>query len=98
MEIDIIGNIAAVRNINYISLKWDKEATSYNDIFDALRLALRFYHFKEKRLAAVRLMYSTRVSVFYKIVLRVYFVPILGVLYEQMRLQLILHPLRTQHV
>ena len=26
----------------------DKEATSYNDIFDAFRLALRFYHFKEK--------------------------------------------------
>ena len=23
----------------------DKEATSYNDIFDAFRLALRFYHF-----------------------------------------------------
>jgi hypothetical protein len=22
----------------------DKEATSYNDIFDALRLALKFYH------------------------------------------------------
>jgi hypothetical protein len=26
----------------------DKEATSYNDIFDAFRLALRFYHFREK--------------------------------------------------
>jgi hypothetical protein len=26
----------------------DKEATSYNDIFDAFRLALKFYHFKEK--------------------------------------------------
>jgi hypothetical protein len=25
----------------------DKEATSYNDIFDAFRLALRFYHFKD---------------------------------------------------
>jgi hypothetical protein len=25
----------------------DKEATSYNDIFDAFRLALKFYHFKE---------------------------------------------------
>ena len=24
----------------------DKEATSYNDIFDAFRLALKFYHFK----------------------------------------------------
>jgi hypothetical protein len=26
----------------------NKEATSYNDIFDAFRLALRFYHFQEK--------------------------------------------------
>jgi hypothetical protein len=26
----------------------DKEATSYNDIFDALRLALKFYHFEKK--------------------------------------------------
>jgi hypothetical protein len=26
----------------------DKEATSYNDIFDAFRLALRFYHFRER--------------------------------------------------
>jgi hypothetical protein len=25
----------------------DKEATSYNDIFDAFRLALKFYHFEE---------------------------------------------------
>ena len=25
----------------------DKEATTYNDIFDAFRLALRFYHFEE---------------------------------------------------
>src|SRR5919202_5190708 len=25
----------------------DKEATSYNDIFDAFRLALKFYHYKE---------------------------------------------------
>ena len=24
----------------------DKEATSYNDIFDAFRLALKFYHFE----------------------------------------------------
>ena len=27
----------------------DKESTSYNDIFDAFRLALKFYHFEEKR-------------------------------------------------
>jgi hypothetical protein len=26
----------------------DKEATSYNDIFDAFRVALKFYHFREK--------------------------------------------------
>ena len=26
----------------------DKEATSYNDIFDAFRLALKFYQFKER--------------------------------------------------
>ncbi|MDQ3903755.1 MAG: hypothetical protein M3247_08970 [Thermoproteota archaeon] len=26
----------------------DKESTSYNDIFDAFRLALKFYHFKER--------------------------------------------------
>jgi hypothetical protein len=26
----------------------DKEATSYNDIFDAFRLALKFYHFGER--------------------------------------------------
>ena len=26
----------------------DKEATSYNDIFDAFRLALKFYSFREK--------------------------------------------------
>ena len=24
-----------------------KESTSYNDIFDAFRLALKFYHFRE---------------------------------------------------
>jgi hypothetical protein len=27
----------------------DKEATSYNDIFDAFRLALRFYSFRDIR-------------------------------------------------
>jgi hypothetical protein len=25
-----------------------KESTSYNDIFDAFRLALKFYHFEER--------------------------------------------------
>src|SRR5919202_2761079 len=26
----------------------DKESTSYNDIFDAFRLSLKYYHFKDK--------------------------------------------------
>ena len=26
----------------------DKEATSYNNIFDAFRLTLKFYHFRER--------------------------------------------------
>jgi hypothetical protein len=26
----------------------DKESTSYNDVFDAFRLALKFYHFQER--------------------------------------------------
>jgi hypothetical protein len=26
----------------------DKEATSYNDIFDAFRLALKFYRYEER--------------------------------------------------
>jgi len=26
----------------------DKEATSYNDVFDVFRLALKFYHYEEK--------------------------------------------------
>ena len=30
---------------NYGTL--DKEATSYNDMFDAFRLALKFYHFED---------------------------------------------------
>jgi hypothetical protein len=25
----------------------DKESTSYNDIFDAFRLAMKFYHFRD---------------------------------------------------
>jgi hypothetical protein len=28
---------------------FDKESTSYNDIFDAFRLALKFYHFRDSR-------------------------------------------------
>jgi hypothetical protein len=31
----------------------DKELTSYNDIFDAFRLALKFYHFEESHLHKV---------------------------------------------
>jgi hypothetical protein len=31
----------------------DKEATSYNDIFDAFRLALKFYHFEENGLRSI---------------------------------------------
>jgi terminase large subunit-like protein len=27
----------------------DKESTSYNDVFDAFRLALKFYHFRDRR-------------------------------------------------
>jgi hypothetical protein len=27
----------------------DKETTSYNDIFDAFRLALKFYHYVDSR-------------------------------------------------
>jgi hypothetical protein len=27
----------------------DKESTSYNDIFDAFRLSLKFYHFEDVR-------------------------------------------------
>jgi hypothetical protein len=29
---------------------FDEEATSYNDIFDAFRLALKFYYSQEKQL------------------------------------------------
>src|SRR5436305_9698578 len=31
-----------------LSRSADKESTSYNDIFDAFRLALKFYHFQER--------------------------------------------------
>ncbi len=30
----------------------DKEATSYNDIFDAFRLAMKFYHFKKRTIGS----------------------------------------------
>ena len=40
--------ITALRTAVDIDGTLDKEATSYNDIFDAFRLALKFYHFREK--------------------------------------------------
>jgi hypothetical protein len=40
--------ITALRTAVYNDGTLDKEATSYNDIFDALRLALKFYHFEER--------------------------------------------------
>jgi hypothetical protein len=33
----------------YIDGKLDKESTSYNDIFDAFRFAMKFYRFGERR-------------------------------------------------
>jgi hypothetical protein len=40
--------IAALRTAVDNDGTLDKEETSYNDIVDALRLALKFYHFKER--------------------------------------------------
>ena len=40
--------ITALRTAVDIDGTLDKEATSYNDIFDAFRLALKFYHFEER--------------------------------------------------
>ena len=39
--------ITSLRTAVDIDGTLDKEATSYNDIFDAFRLALKFYHFQE---------------------------------------------------
>ena len=39
--------IAALRTAVDNDGTLDKEATSYNDIFDAFRLALKFYHFRD---------------------------------------------------
>jgi hypothetical protein len=33
----------------HIDSALDKESTSYNDTFEAFRLALKFYHFEERR-------------------------------------------------
>jgi hypothetical protein len=40
--------ITAIRTAVDVDGTLDKEATSYNDIFDAFRLALKFYSFREK--------------------------------------------------
>jgi hypothetical protein len=40
--------ITSLRTAVDIDGTLDKEATSYNDIFDAFRLALKFYRFREK--------------------------------------------------
>ena len=39
--------IASLRTAVDIDGTLDKEATSYNDIFDAFRLALKFYHYED---------------------------------------------------
>jgi hypothetical protein len=39
--------ITALRTAVDVDGTLDKEATSYNDIFDAFRLALKFYHFED---------------------------------------------------
>ena len=41
--------ITSLRTAVDIDGTLDKEATSYNDIFDAFRLALKFYHYEESR-------------------------------------------------
>jgi hypothetical protein len=40
--------ITALRTAVDIDGTLDKEATSYDDVFDAFRLALKFYHFEER--------------------------------------------------
>ena len=40
--------ITSLRTAVDIDGTLNKEATSYNDIFDAFRLALKFYHFQER--------------------------------------------------
>jgi uncharacterized HAD superfamily protein len=39
--------ITSLRTVVDIDGTLDKEATSYDDIFDAFRLALKFYHYEE---------------------------------------------------
>jgi hypothetical protein len=38
----------------------DKEATSYNDTFDAFRLALKFYHFEDNSISKQRMKGNRR--------------------------------------
>ena len=40
--------ITALRTAVDVDGTLDKESTSYDDIFDAFRLALKFYHFEKK--------------------------------------------------
>jgi hypothetical protein len=40
--------ITALRTAVDVDGTLDKESTSYNDVFDAFRLALKFYQFTEK--------------------------------------------------
>jgi hypothetical protein len=39
--------ITSLRTAVDIDGTLDKESTSYNDIFDAFRLALKFYHYRD---------------------------------------------------
>jgi hypothetical protein len=57
--------ITSLRTAVDIDGTLDKESTSYNDIFDAFRLALKFYHFEKSDLTnatvvddAIRFVYS----------------------------------------
>ena len=40
--------ITSLRTAVDIDGALDKESTSYNDIFDAFRLSLKFYHYQER--------------------------------------------------
>jgi hypothetical protein len=41
-----VGTITSLRTAVDNDGRLDKESTSYNDVFDAFRLALKFYHFE----------------------------------------------------
>jgi hypothetical protein len=44
--VGIVGTITSLRTAVDNDGRLDKESTSYNDVFDAFRLALKFYHFE----------------------------------------------------